>query len=77
MTNEVMIKQLRKLRDKHANDRVMTFDTNWSSLCGDVANRIEDLDREITELKEKQTNRGSVCPICGNSITLKLMKESD
>ena len=56
MTNEVMIKQLRKLRDKHKNDNVMTFETNWSCLCEDVANRIEELEKELLELKEKHVH---------------------
>lgn len=38
-----MIRQLRALAEKHRNDRVDTFATNWSCLCSDVANRLEEL----------------------------------
>ena len=43
METTEMINQLRKLEDEHKNDKVMTFDTNWSLVCHDVANRLEEL----------------------------------
>lgn len=43
MDTEIMIKQLRRLSEQHKNDRVDTFATNWSLLCWDVANRLEEL----------------------------------
>lgn len=43
MDTEVMIRELRRLYEKHKNDRVDTFATNWSLLCFDVANRLEEL----------------------------------
>lgn len=43
MDTERMIKELRRLSEKHKDDRVDTFATNWSVLCSDVANRLEEL----------------------------------
>ena len=43
MSTETMIIELRSLSDKHKNDRVDTFATNWSALCNDVAKRLEEL----------------------------------
>ena len=43
MDTEVMIRQLRGLSEEHKNDKVYTFATNWSALCSDVANRLEEL----------------------------------
>ncbi len=43
MDTERMIRELRRLADEHKNDRVDTFATNWSALCSDVANRLEEL----------------------------------
>lgn len=43
MDTERMIRELRRLSEKHKDDRVDTFATNWSVLCSDVANRLEEL----------------------------------
>ena len=43
MTTEQMIKELRRLEEKHKDDFVPTCSTNWSLLCHDVANRLEEL----------------------------------
>lgn len=43
MDTEKMIRELRMLSEKHKNDRVDTFEINWSILCKDVANRLEEL----------------------------------
>lgn len=43
MDTERMIRELRRLSEKHKDDRVYTFETNWSALCRDVANRLEEL----------------------------------
>lgn len=43
MDTERMIRELRRLADEHKNDKVDTFATNWSVLCSDVANRLEEL----------------------------------
>ena len=43
MNTDVMIRELRRLAEKHRNDHVDTFATNWSVLCIDVANRLEEL----------------------------------
>lgn len=49
MTTESMINELRRLSEKHKNDRVSTCETRWSDLCKDVADRLE----ELTNNKEK------------------------
>ena len=43
MDTEVMINQLRRLSEKHKDDRIDTLETNWSALCRDVADRLEEL----------------------------------
>lgn len=43
MNTERMIRELRKLSEQHKDDRVDTFATNWSILCSDVADRLEEL----------------------------------
>ena len=43
MDTEVMIRELRKLYEKHKNDVVYTGEVKWSALCFDVANRLEEL----------------------------------
>lgn len=43
MDTETMIRELRRLSEKHKDDRVYTFETNWAVLCSDVANRLEEL----------------------------------
>jgi len=45
---EEMICELRRLEEIHKNDFVGTFETNWSLMCHDVANRLEEL---LTALK--------------------------
>lgn len=41
MRTEEMIKELRRL-EKNKNDKVDTFENNWSAMCHDVANRLEE-----------------------------------
>ena len=43
MSTEDMIRELRRLEEIHKDDIVFTGQTNWSSLCHDVANRLEEL----------------------------------
>ena len=50
MDTERMIQELRRLEKIHKNDKVFTGQTNWSSMCFDVANRLEEQDREIKRL---------------------------
>ena len=47
-----MIKELRRLEEKHKNDKVDTFENNWSAMCHDVANRLEEQQLEIDKLIE-------------------------
>lgn len=51
METEQMIRELRSLEEKHKNDFVGTCQTNWSLLCHDVANRLEELEKENHLLK--------------------------
>lgn len=53
MDTNKMIRELNNLSDKHKNDRVDTFAINWSILCKDVSIKIQDLDNELNEKKEK------------------------
>lgn len=46
-----MIRELRRLEDKHKNDFTGTCENNWSAMCHDVADRLEEQKREIAELK--------------------------
>lgn len=43
MDTEKMIMELRRLYEIHKDDKVDTFATDWSALCRDVANRLEEL----------------------------------
>ena len=51
MNTESMIRELRRLEKKHENDVVSTFSNNWSLMCHDVANRLEELLQENEKLK--------------------------
>ena len=50
MKTEEMIRELRRLEDKHKNDFTGTCENNWSAMCHDVADRLEEQEREIAEL---------------------------
>ena len=54
----MMIAELRRLSQIHKNDRVLTFETNWSQLCYDVANRLEELQAEIDSNSNQWLNAG-------------------
>jgi hypothetical protein len=51
MTTDLMIRELRRLEEKHKDDIVPTFSNNWSLMCHDVANRLEELLLENEQLK--------------------------
>ena len=53
MDTESMIRELRRLEKKHENDVVPTFSNNWSLMCHDVANRLEELLKENDKIKKK------------------------
>lgn len=53
METSTMIRQLRRTAKKHENDKLHTFDTNISLMCTDVANRLEDLEKENKEIRNK------------------------
>lgn len=50
METKEMIKELRRLEKKHKNDKMGTCENNWSAMCHDVADRLEEQEREIAEL---------------------------
>lgn len=53
MSTEEMIRELRRLEKKHKSDRVGTFETCWSDVCRDVADRLQEyLERENEEIKK-------------------------
>lgn len=53
METSTMIRQLRRTAKKHENDKLHTFDTNISLMCTDVANRLEELEKENKEIRNK------------------------
>lgn len=50
METDVMIQNLRALAEKHKDDKVYTFETRWTDVCKDVANRLEEQEQKIAEL---------------------------
>lgn len=53
MTTEDMIREVRRLEKKHKNDKVYTFGNDWSAMCHDVANKLEELQDEINSLNKQ------------------------
>lgn len=53
MRTDVMINQLRKEAKKHENDKLLTFATDITAMCTDVANRLEELEKENKEIRAK------------------------
>ena len=53
METSTMIRQLRRTAKKHKNDKLYTFDTNITIMCTDVANRLEKLEKEKEEIRDK------------------------
>lgn len=53
MDTERMIRELRRLAEKHKNDVVYTGQNNWSQMCTDVANRLEEQQKEINKLRNE------------------------
>ena len=50
MNTERMIRELRHLEEKHKDDKVFTFETNWSLMCRDVANRLEEYENLVQDI---------------------------
>ena len=50
MDTEKMIRELRRLEKKHKDDKVGTCENNWSVMCHDVANRLEELNNIVSKL---------------------------
>lgn len=66
MKTEEMICELRRLEEAHKDDFVGTCETNWSLMCRDVANRLEELlaaqePRVVTLEEVKQHNNQDGC----------------
>ena len=53
MDTEQMIRELRCLEEKYKNRSYSTFEVNWHCLCHDVANRLEELYKELEKYKKK------------------------
>ena len=56
MKVEKMIKELRRLEEKHKNDTIFTGGNNWSLMCKDVANKIEELNNNIILVSDEMKN---------------------
>jgi len=60
MKTEEMICELRRLEEAHKDDFVGTGETNWSLMCHDVANRLEELlaaqEPRVMTLEEAQNS---------------------
>ena len=52
MQTEQMIKELRRLEEKHKNDNVGFGENNWSAMCHDVAKRLEEQQLNFTEVEK-------------------------
>ena len=75
MDTEKMIRELRRLEEKHKNDRVDTFENNWSAMCHDVANRLEELSKHENNLTKLNDTLDSLIDIAHE--TYMSTKESD
>ena len=82
MDTEMMIRELKRVEEKHKHDKVFTGQLNIAEMAYDTRKRLEELKpyedtgltpEQIMELKERdtakkpvQTEDGMVCPICGS-----------
>lgn len=53
METSTMIRQLRRTAKKHENDKLLTFATDITAMCTDVANRLEELEKKNKEIRAK------------------------
>ena len=53
MNTENMIRQLRYEAEKHKHDKLFTGQTNISIMCADVADRLEELYKEVEETRSE------------------------
>ena len=51
MNSDYMIHELRRLSHVHQNDRISTFEPNWSNICRDCADKIEELESQNDQLR--------------------------
>lgn len=58
MNTERMIKELRNISEARKYDRVHTGQINWSNLCYDVANKLEELNNEVKRLTRVLASQG-------------------
>ena len=76
MTTGDMIRELRRLEEAHKADFVGTGETNWASMCHDVANRLEELlkTQEPVEPKKNDVEMCGLrtwdwaCPVCNTVL---------
>ncbi len=68
MRTEDMIHELRRLEEAHKNDFVGTGKPNWSLMCRDVANRLEELLKAQEPKVIKNSAGNGICPGCGRII---------
>lgn len=76
MTTGDMIRELRRLEEAHRDDFVGVGETNWTSMCHDVANRLEELlkaQEPISVQKKRMAIDGlqmwdCVCGACGQTL---------
>lgn len=65
MNTETMITELKSVAEKHKNDKLFTFQTNITAMCGDIIPKLEQLAEyeaigtveECREAREKQRGR--------------------
>lgn len=50
MSTEDMIRELRNISEKYKDKFVATGDINWSMLCEDAADRLEELDNKLKQV---------------------------
>lgn len=65
MNTETMITELKSVAEKHKNDKLFTFQTNITAMCGDIIPKLEQLAEyeaigtveECREAREKQRGK--------------------
>lgn len=71
MKTSEMIRELRRLEEVHKNDIVSTGANNWSIMCHDVANRLEELELKIFELEALKIG-GEVIEVTGKGSVVNI-----
>lgn len=84
MNTETMITELKAVAEKHKNDKLFTFHTNITAMCGDIIPKLEQLAEyeaigtveECREARERQrekkvSNRTLLRDLNGNPYTVR------